>query len=384
MRKYIIYLGVYVLLLAIGCSANYDEVSEQIEDNPALADATVEDNMVSENNTENGTEKVTENYFSSINDYNIINIYEALGTFKIPEDISREISVGNYSDKFPIELQNVLLHYNDDIIEGDGDWQRYEADCREVTREDIGDALYTELVEVLTNSYAPGNVQSTLRVIDIDNDGNDEYVLYAAESYWNHAMFILKNVEGQYVVINGGGDDRRPAKILNYEDNYYLLLDSRLACWNNEEEMPGLLYWNTQDVVLGQDDCWYELRINRRTINYTPYEIYSNESNAPIDYLQEVDLNTLAINDAEEKIFHGEILTGEGNNAHAFRFFSGWQLSYDKERYLYATGSILRQYDALGENDKMLAIMRQKEDGSWEIVKVYYLAANYDIQFEEL
>ncbi len=372
MRKYNIYFGVYVLLFMTGCSVNYNEMSEQIEDNFILA----EDNMVSENETEK--------YFSSVYDYNITNIYDTCGTFNISENFSREVSVGNYSDKFPIELQNILLHYNDDIIEGDGDWQKYEADCREVTREDIGDALYTELVETLANSYAPGNVQSTLQVIDIDNDGDDEYVLYATESYWNHAMFILKYIEGQWIVINGGGDERRPAKILNYEDNYYLLLDSRLACWNNEEEMPGLSYWNTEDVVLGQDDCWYELRINRRITNFTPYEIYGNEPNAPIDYLQEVDLNTLAINHAEEKNFQGEIWTGEGNNAHGFCFFKGWQLSFDEERYLYATGSILCQYDALGENDKMLVIMKQKEDGSWEIVKVYYMMANYEMQFEEL
>lgn len=95
-------------------------------------------------------------------------------------------------------------------------------------------------------------------------------------------------------------------------------------------------------------------------------------------------MNTLAINCAEEKNFRGEIWTGEGNNAHGFRFSRGWQVSHDEERYLYATGSILCQYDAMGENDEILVIMRQKEDGSWEIVKVYYMLANYDVQFEEM
>lgn len=376
-KKIVIFLVVYIFPFLIGCSVNHSEISEQMENDPVFLEETVENNMSSEN--------IIDDYSCStkLNDYKITNLLESFAAFGIPDDFSREITVGNYSNKYPVVLQDILLYYNDDNPGEDDDWQKYEANCREVTKDDIGDSLYTELVETLNEAYAPGNVASSFHALDIDKDGDDEYVLYTVESYWNHALFILKCVDGQWVVINGGGDNRRPARILNYENNYYFLLGSRLAYWNDEAEIPGLSYWNNEDVVLGQDECWNELSLRRHVTGYTPYEIYSNAPDSSIDFLEAVDLETLTVNHAEEKDFDGVIQT-YGNSAHSFRFFGGWQISYEGVNYLYATGYIYNQQDKLGESDRALFVMLENEDGSCEVVKVYYMGANYDLQFEEL
>ncbi len=383
MKKIVLIILAAGILAVTGCSERPQNGSEQTLDNVIseniLLDSMVSENEISENYTVVDETSENNDRSEGINEDDIVNMSGVLDCFwEAYHNAPREITVDDYNEKFPIELQKLLIDCNDDI-EGDMDWGRYAADYEIITPEDAENKNipYDEILAVAREwgTYTDG---SLLFAVDVDADGDDEYIASGSVGIgWQSQTLIIKYIESEWVVIGGqcGPEDTSRHYILDYDGRYYLLLGNVLAYWNDEVESPVLSYWK-HDGVLGYDDCWNELEIQKTIISYTPYEIYTNVQDNTIDYLTDIDLETLKCNDAEEV----------GIEDYCWYFddicldIEDIWLSYGEEQHLYVIAHVSLGKNDKSENDRILMILDQTEGDKWEFAKVYYLAANYNLQ----
>lgn len=384
MKKMVFIVFAAGFLAVTGCSESMQSGSEQfpesvISENIFL-ESSISENEMSENHAFADETLEYNDEFEGISKDDIVNRSGVFGDFWTGYyNAPREITVGDYNEKFPVELQELLIDCNDDI-EGDIDWGRYAADYEMITLEEAENRNlpYDEILAVAKEwgSYTDG---SSLAAIDVDADGDDEYIASGSVGIgWQRQTLIIKYIESEWVVIGGqcGPEDTSGHYILDYDGRYYLLFGNVLSYWNDEVERPDLSYWK-HDGVLGYDDCWNELEIQKTIISYTPYEIYTNAQDDTIDYLTGIDLETLKCNDAEDGAiedycwYFDDICLDIENS---------WRLSYGKEQYLYVIAHVSLGRNDKSENDRILMTLHQTEGNMWEIAKVYYLAANYDLQ----
>ncbi|MDE6712799.1 MAG: hypothetical protein K2K20_03605 [Lachnospiraceae bacterium] len=279
-----------------------------------------------------------------------------LYSFEVP----REVIVGDYDERFPEELQQLLVYRYDNIKEGDDAWEAYQADYEEIAEgTERYTELYDEIVELEELSYYGGIIVS-LWAVDIDSDGEDECISRTA--YGTGVIIDMDVIDydnGWY--ITAGGDCRDVTgveSVLEYEGTYYLLLDSVLVCYN--------------------DSDWMQVGINREITGYTPHEVYSRDGD-DMDYLSAVDLEVLSRNGTGERLNLN--YWNVGGPVYDAEYV--WECEYDGKMYQYAISyeHSMKWYPWC--DDAVLTIFEEKEDGSIEAVKVYYLASNYYLFFDE-
>ena len=383
MSKILKIFGMSIIVLLAGCSQEGDVILGQNENKFILGD-DVSGDMISENElsqNELSLNEVSENEMLEITYYiepdDIINFDVAFETYwGSMYDAPREVTVGDYNDNFPTELQDILIYCNDDIKdERDDYWMQYEADCEEITSKNAGDIPYEEICAA---AYKQPN--SCLWVLDIDGDGNNEYAVpdLIGTGQYGSSLTIVKYVDDKWTQIGGHNvlDSTGCMEILNYDNKFYLLMGEILSCWNNDTEIPNLSYWEN-DLVLGQDPCWYELEIVKTVTNYTPYEMYSNTQEDSFDYLENINWETIEDINAERVNLN---LSTWITNSINFELCYGWEKFNDDEQYLYVVARSYYERTSREEHDGVLTVLHQTDNGMWEIVKSYYLAANYDIK----
>lgn len=383
MRKIIKIFEISIIVLLAGCSQKDDVILEQ-NDNKFILDNEISEDMISENElsqNEVPLNEVSENEMHEIAYYikpdDIINFDVAFETYRSSMyDAPREVTVGVYNDNFPTELQDILIYCNDDIKdERDDYWLQYGADCEAITSKDAGDIPYEEICAA---AYKQPN--SCLWVLDIDGDGNDEYAApdSIGKGQYGSSLTIVKYVDGKWTQIGGHSvlDSMGCMEILNYDNKLYLLMGEILSCWNDDTEIPDLSYWEN-DPVLGHDPCWNELEIVKTVTDYTPYEMYSNTRDDSFDYLENINWETIDDINAERVNFNLSIWISDSVN---FELCYGWEKFNDDEQYLYVVARSYYERTSREEHDRVLTVLRQTDNGMWEIVRSYYLAANYDIE----
>lgn len=374
-----------VIIVVFATFRHMAERDEQVSANTAGEDMTLSADSVNDvsntNNADNNGQMGEDSAESvyHIEDGDIINQEEAFESYwSVLSELQRENTIeGGYVDNVPIELQDLLIYRNDGINdERDEYWKEYSVEWEQITKiteENMEDYPIEGIMQVQDDYYLLD--VTNLNVIDIDGDGEDEYFHYvsfgtsAGYSYCFH-----KNIEGVWsttmVNISGDGID-----ILYYKDRYYLFSGRYLTWWNDEVEIP----WQESDRI-GNDPCWNNLWMQHTPVKYIPYEIYSNVQDESIDYLVDIsfDSREIIFNDTEKV----EIApTAWNKDLSGPRLFTncGWKRSYDGEQYLYVlTSDDVSKPAYLADWDQQLIILRQTEDGAWEIVKVYYLMMIYN------
>lgn len=149
-RTLLIFCSV-ILFLLIGCSK--DELVENEQD----MENQTSFNIYDEEEKFNFSEDV------------IVNLNDAVGMFEVPSDICRDVAVASYSEDFPIKLQEILVHCNDDIdTEKDDAWQDYQADCKSIIVETSGKIPYKDIANAAGVDYLDS---TPMLVLDIDKDG---------------------------------------------------------------------------------------------------------------------------------------------------------------------------------------------------------------------
>lgn len=360
MKKIMLMLGVIILALMTGCSK--DEIENM--------------NQNTKNKEENSEQFIEDKLFTDIGieEEMIINFDDVFGSFEIPNDISRDVMVKEYSDNFPMELQEMLVCLYDDIDEeNDVIWQKYEVDSEIITLETCGDIPFEDIANA-ANVYS--NIDKrTMQIVDIDGDGMDEYVINDSIGRGDiGCIYLVKNVDGKWTLI-GGGNARYSTDvctILEYENRYYLLVGGNLSYWSDEVEIPNEEYWKHWDSTPWQADCWNSLKLKKEIISYTPYEIYSYLQDDSVDYLADVDFISLENNTTGEERFGIQYWFINGRTS---QLEYGWEQAGKK--YFYVVSTVDE------ESKDMLMTVLCERGNEKEIVKAYYLVANYNIQFDE-
>ena len=365
-------IGIGILLLLAGCSGKQEDVADQnIDDVVSEAEVSeneVSDNEVSDNETSgNGLFQVAlpEGYAAGssrhIEQDEVLNVEEVLEYLRSNNgNIQWEITVEEgYVEGVPTELQDLLIYRYDGVTdERDEYWKEYEAECEEISAEDIEDAP----------EYMQGR---DLQIIDIDGDGENEYFWYVSNgTAGRYYIEICKYINGRWKYSAVGNSYH--IAVLYYEDRYYILCDNVLVWWNDETDLEE--FGRERDLI-DRDLCWSRLVLGgtSRPTGYTPHEVYSNTPDDSIDFLENINWETLEDIDAWKTEYENIWEFSDGSDI-APRY--GWERQYDGERYLYV---ILSDYDRIHDisSDRVLLIMRRTEGEMWEIVKEYYLAGDY-------
>lgn len=288
---------------------------------------------------------------------------EVFTKYTLPDNIvAGEDIVDEYCDGFPEELQQILLYCNDSKSEGDDAWQAYLADCEKIVNEGTSEIFFEELENDVGDSY------NSLYAIDIDSDGEDEYIsIKSVGNAYVTQLDVIKYYNDKWHVIAHGTSYSIGAAvgILEYEGNKYILVEDTLACWNDEYDSaePDAKKWNV-------------MAVNREAAGYTPNELYSREEDS-IDYFTGMDLENI------EKNAVGTMGFGRVWECGNWRMLSvcDWEQEYDGKIYLYVVSNFFYM-DTFPQDDYLLTIF-EESDGCMEVVKVYYLQAQYSLVFED-
>lgn len=368
MKKWIGIILAYSVVLQTGCMQSINIEDEMDISKEEGASAAID------TSTEEETTAADNSNLHFIDEEKIINfdeVFHELALDNPPNNFSRNIIIEDYSNDFPQELQEILIQLNDDIEAGDQDWEDYET----ITTATVDNLPYEDILA------ATGELDSgSVIVVDIDSDGEDEYVITGKVGTGHYRKtFVMKNIDGNWTWIGGHiyPDPNALHKVLEYEGRYYLIMGDQLTCWNDDAEMPD---WENE-LVPGQTDCWNTLSIEREVTSYTPHELYSNSQDMAMDVLSQVDLTDLSQN-AERELYD---LRGSWETEHnIFQVRYVWTVYDETEEYEYVISEFSEFYPFQDVNeDLVLTVTRKTADGMQEIVKVYYLAANYKMNFVE-
>lgn len=289
---------------------------------------------------------------------------EVFAKLAVPDNIvGGEDIVGEFCEGFPEELQQLLLYNYDSKSEGDDAWKSYLADYEVILNDGTTDIPFDDLESDVGFDYY------RLHVIDIDSDGEDEYISIqcVGNEPWT-VVDIIKYYNDRWHVIANGSTNFGDAvvKILKYEGNTYFLIGSILVCWNDE-----------YDSADPNDTKWNVMAVDRKVAGYTPNELYGREGDS-IDYLAGMDLENIE-NNAERFPNGGKCGGYFGTWFMVARY--DWEQEYDGKTYLY----VVSGFDYIGgwpQDDYLLTIF-EEGDGCMEAVKVYYLKGLYCLSFIE-
>lgn len=368
MKKVIWVFMVSMFVIMTGCAKEKTEnMNQTIEEKGENSVQVTEDKTYIDTSKE---EKI------NLDEDMIINFDDALGEFEIPSNVSREVVWGEYSENFPVELQEILVHHYDGVDEeNDNEWQRYETDCEKITLETCGDIPFEDIVKA-AEIYSPID-KISMRIVDIDRDGIDEYVINDSIGRGQlGCIYVVKYVDEKWTLI-GGGNARYSTDVcglLEYKDRYYLLVGEKLSYWRDEVEIPDGEYWEYWDSAPWQADVWNLLEIEKKITGYTPYETYSYLQDDSIDYILEMNLISLEDNCSDEENFEAQHWSINGKTTWPKY---GWKQEYAGENYFYVVSAVDEESD-----DMLLTVICEKGDKKL-IVKVYYLSANYNIWLRE-
>lgn len=291
---------------------------------------------------------------------------ETFAELAVPDNIIRgEDTVGEFCEGFPEELQQILVYCNDSVSEGDNAWLKYRADYEIISNDETSDISFADLASDVGDHF------SSLRVIDIDLDGEDEYIAVRDTGTSHRIQMIVMKYNDEYhkwgIIGHGTAPfDGAVTGILEYEGKKYILLGNVLAYWNDE-----------YDRITSDDSemPWNAMAVNRKVAGYTPVEMYGREEDS-IDYLAEIDLENIG-NNAERDYYFRGWYCGTWYMSREY----DWERVYDGKTYLY----VVSNFDYIGgwpQDDLLLTIFEEGEDGM-EAVKIYYLAAHYKLTFKD-
>lgn len=294
--------------------------------------------------------------------------------YDVPDCISREEDlIEGFCEGFPEELQRFLIYENDSIDAVSSEErdirQSYAADCEEVHDYDISDLPLDQLGET-TGNYG-------MDAVDIDADGEDEYIFYrfiegtAGASYSQIIVMEHDGESGWHVIGYGTAPYKGAAAyVFDYEGTKYIMNVNLLACWNDG-----------YDGAAFDDDekPWNVMAVNRELTGYTVNEIYSREGD-DTDYLAGVDLEDPENNaERDYSMIRSYVATAWDCGDWSMRRVCDWEEEYGGKTYLYVASNF--NYMGWPQYDLLLTIFEEGEN-SMEAVGVYYFAAHYHLTLE--
>ncbi len=366
------------------CENVSEERIDEVESIVSESDTTSEDSTKTEELSEMETMEVNNEGFFVFDENTVVDYENTLYAleFSYYKTMERVVVIDSYLEGYPKELQDVLVEFADDILDEGELLNEYRYEGEVITKETAGDIPFDAICKAISDVYGDASgIYSSMKAVDIDGDGVDEYFVEQSVGIgrYVHAR-VVKEIDGEWVLIGSGGmfDTAAYNEVLECNGKLYLLYGNELSYWDATAEQPD---WS-ESMVPGSEEPWKSIQVCREITGYTPTEIYSADTEDTYDYLKDVDLTDLETNKEIEADFRDCWFVADGNS---YDICFGWTTENDENRYQYVISE--NHWEGVRHGlleDKVLTIFKINEDGKKELVKVYHLAANYNMYFQDV
>ena len=322
------------LILATGCKNSSTQLQNDLNENFGELGADLLDDNLYENDSN----------ISDITYRDAINYQEVLDSIYIP-DIERIEKISEYNTDFPMELQDAVAIYIREEICNNQSLEQYKAEYQflvnDTNKSDDEFDTFPEINKILDVRIGDDELGSCHYIIPIDlnGDGEDEYLL---ETYYGDAYLgIIVKEEGRYALAGMYGHTKIPM-ILEYGNQKYVVVDNMIITMDNSKSIKE----------------WDILILQKTVSDYKLAELYSLPGYKDMNMLEEFNVKDLLISPKGQ-------------------FYS------DQNHYFYSTEPIVLPDSVHKGYDEIITVWWQNSDGQAEIVKVYLLVANLEIEMEQ-
>lgn len=219
-------------------------------------------------------------------------------------------------------------------------------DLETVTNTELGNSIYYDLIK------NRGIID--IKQVDIDYDNEYEYLVeYMEGSDGNAACSVLKNVEEEIKEIYYIFQDYAQYELLELNDRYYILAGDYIA------------YYDT----ITND--WHSVNCIRTVTDFNQYEFYSESQLGEDIIFQDIDL------------VHKE--DWKQQNFFTYEFICGSPMVLERqinEEVYYYVCTDFQNHERKNRDDRLLFIVKENEEGDFQIVKAYYLVAEIQLIVE--
>lgn len=279
-------------------------------------------------------ENLLEHFSFSVDE--VTNYEESVGKYKTP-DVKHTVKVQGDCSMFPQEMQDILISVkHDEVIP-----KEYILQTDILRGEELESFPQDVLTEMLEdeNGYLSGYNTNAIQFVDMNNDGQDEYVIYGNNV---GSPCVVSEIDGKYELLSLYHWNKKFI-ILELDNTVYALCDDRVEYYQDNKG-------------------WNRMEMDIKASGYRPIEIYSQDDYKGIDLLDDVSVDEFL----KESLVSEQIINNE-------EFIIGVDCIYISNR---PTGYY--------EYDHTITIVKINQDGNPEVVKIYYLVADIQINFLEL
>lgn len=305
----------------------------------------------------------------------IANVENSLGQFDIKDmDTSSTDKICEYIEDIPEELLDLFLERKTNT--SDNPYEQYIVSPN-VQDEELISQFY-EIIKDNGKGYSINDIES-LTQIDMDGDGEDEYVVLGYQYGTSVAAFafVLKQINNKWIIVGGEYGGPSSLCLIEYENRYYIVngyyigfLEKGAAeCKETEVEAQGQVnkakFWHS-----------YSLCVDN-TIYSSQELIYKKDKLLP-DYIGDNRYNL-------ENLTEKKIRTTEDINIEVCDYqYSTDTLYMDSENgMMYGFLSIKQNGEYLTHNVLMI-ILKQIDNNQYEIIQINYMKAQEEQSFEEV
>ncbi len=276
-----------------------------------------------------------------------INMKEAIDSFDYPE-FTRNVEIKNNLklNYFPEEIVDVLVSEN---VEGEDSqlYIKYLSDN------------YISINTLIDNNPEFGNMTNLIgdRVVydikktDIDYDGVYEYLIeYSEGAGAKKAFSIFKNIDDKMTEVFYFFEEYGHYELLEFDNEFYILAGNYVLHYNK---------------MIGE---WEKITIKRVVMDYEKYEFFSNSQFAEEYFFNNIDLvnrtNWIKGADVSFSFICGSpdiLINKMDDNVYFYVYVDFKNHTFDDR------------------DDRLLFIIKEQQNGDFEIVKAYYLAAKLQL-----
>ena len=202
-----------------------------------------------------------------------------------------------------------------------------------------------------------------IKVVDIDQDNEYEYLMIEENGRLGASVDVYDNMNGEIVSAYFATLDRDligVPELLEINNRYYILMDK---------------YVGFYDI---QSENWKEISVDRYTTDYKPYEFYSSMQLDEDEILKNVDL--LGHEDAGWEMQEERFAFFNPTSDIAYPWIT--KQIIDGKIYYYVISGFSPN-NPNNSNDRVLFLVKESNEGKYEIVKAYYLVADLKLVIYE-
>ena len=336
MKRKVIYILIltYIVTFFVGCKQEVEPEKIQEEIEVSEDEITVQEDIV----------------FQQYDEKNIVNYENSIKSFRVPQ-VTRNLTLGNYSTVFPTEIQDVFVAANNDISTDDYLVEKYVADCDKLYINEWDKSEKDE--ELLSFAGTSYERFSFFYVADIDANGVNEYITeYPVETGKERHIVIFETYDDSNIMKETHTlEDEDTFRLLKYEDVYYFLLGNQVICYENGRS---------------------QLSVQKDVVEYNVTEVYSNEKTDE-DFSEYIDLKNLEkTQESSEGIF--PVWYTESNRITATYM---WEEKKQDKEYSFIVADVSKGTHF--SEDRLVIVLEKVEEEQYEVLKMYYYCADLEI-----